>query len=194
MKKKTIFKVILGSVIASFLFVFTFMLVNPVHAEEVENTTPATTETTTNEEETTTTTIDTTPSEVVEQTNTALKTAVDFIKNFSSDDARAWFIALCTKLGIDTALLFGLAFGLLRTRLKEHRQSEFYKELMAKMDAQHQEKVEQLVQEFDNKLIEVQNVVTDSIKQLDEKKRKEAEDDIAVLKNNLETLKAEIEK
>lgn len=175
MKTKNIVKIFLGVFITSFIFVLSFMFVGVAHAEEVA--------TATEEAE-----------QVAEQTKTAIQTAIDWLKSFSADDIKGWFIAFCVKFGVDTSILLTLAIALIRTKVNKVSQEKLYQDLIAKLDAQHQEKVEQLIKEFDSKLEEVNNNVTASIKELDEEKRKEAESDIAVLKDKLAQLKTDVEK
>ena len=174
MKTKTIVKVILGVLITSFIFVLSFMITGVCHAEEVEAVEEAV--------------------ENVEATQTTIQTAIEWLKSFSADDIKGWFIAFCVKFGIDTTILLTLAIALIRVKLGHISQEKLYQDLIAKLDAQHQEKVEQLIKEFDTKLEEVNKNVVDSINQLDDEKRKEAESDIAVVKDKLTQLKAEIEK
>lgn len=175
MKTKNIVKIFLGVFITSFIFVLSFMFVGVAHAEEVA--------TATEEAE-----------QVAEQTKSAIQTAIDWLKSFSADDIKGWFIAFISKFVLDTGILLTLAIALIRTKVNKVSQDKLYQDLITKLDAQHQEKVEQLIKEFDSKLEEVNNNVTASIKELDEEKRKEAESDIAVLKDKLAQLKTDVEK
>ena len=165
MKKNTFIKVLIGVAATSFILVMAFLVAGITHAEE------------------------TTQEATQEASN-----VVDWLKTWSIDDIKAWIVVLASKLGIDVTLLFTLAIALIRTKVREARTTEFYKELIAKLDAEHQKKVEDMILEFDEKLAKVEATVTDSIKMLDEKKRKEADDEIAVLKNKLEEIKIETEK
>lgn len=191
MKKNLIKLFILGSVITSFLFVL-FLGVN-VNAEEVENTEPTTQETTAensevsnNEEETETNVVD----EIQEETNSVF----EYFKSWTASDIKAWIGVLATKLGIDTLTILGLVFYFIRTKVREAKQTEFYNELITKLDAEHQKKVEDLIAEFDSKLAEVQNAVIDTLNAQDEAKRQEAEQNLDTLKAQIENIKADIEK
>lgn len=180
MKTKNIVKIFLGVFITSFIFVLSFMFVGVAHAEEVATATAtATTQTT---------------EQAVEQTKTTIQTAIDFLKNLKAEDVKGWIVAIFVKFGLDTGILLTLAIALVRTKLSNVSNSKMYQELEAKLTAEHQKEMKELIKEFDNKLEEVNNNVTDSIKQLDEEKRKEAESDIAVLKDKLAQLKTDVEK
>ena len=185
MKKNLIKLFILGSVITSFLFVL--FLGFDVNAEEVENTEPTTQETTikTNVQE-----VNEAVDEVQENTNEI----IEYFKGWTMDDIKAWIGVIATKLGIDTLTILGLVFYFIRVKVRESRQTEFYKELVTKMDAEHQKKVEDLIAEFDSKLEEVQNAVVDTLNAQDEAKRKEAEQNLDTLKAQIEAIKTDIEK
>lgn len=191
MKKNLIKLFILGSVITFFLFVL-FLGVN-VNAEEVENTEPTTQETTdensevlNNEEETETNVVE----EIQEETNSVF----EYFKSWTASDIKAWIGVLATKLGIDTLTILGLVFYFIRAKVREAKQTEFYNELITKLDAEHQKKVEELIAEFDSKLAEVQNAVIDTLNAQDEAKRQEAEQNLDTLKAQIENIKADIEK
>ena len=130
----------------------------------------------------------------VNEEESAVQTAIEWVKTWSVDDLKGWIIGAFSFLGVNATVLFGLAISLIRTKVKEHKQSEFYKELIAKLDAEHQEKVEKMMQEFIDKLDGVQASVNDTIESLDEKKKEEAKTSIEVLKKNLDEIKVEVEK
>ena len=123
-----------------------------------------------------------------------IQTAIEWVKTWSVNDLKGWIIGAFSFLGVNATVLFGLAISLIRTKVKEHKQSEFYKELIAKLDAEHQKKVEDMMQEFIDKLDGVQASVNDTIESLDEKKKEEAKTSIEVLKKNLDEIKVEVEK
>ena len=105
-----------------------------------------------------------------------------------------WIGVIATKLGIDTLTILGLVFYFIRAKVRESKQTEFYNELITKLDAEHQKKVEDLIAEFDSKLAEVQNAVIDTLNAQDEAKRQEAEQNLDTLKAQIENIKADIEK
>ena len=130
----------------------------------------------------------------VNEEESAVQTAIEWVRTWSVDDLKGWIIGAFSFLGVNATVLFGLAISLIRTKVKEHKQSEFYKELIAKLDADHQAKVEDMMQEFIDKLDGVQASVNDTIESLDEKKKEEAKTSIEVLKKNLDEIKVEVEK
>ena len=146
MKNNLIKLFILGSVITSFLFVL-FLGFN-VNAEEVENTEPTTQEQV---------------NEVVDEVQENTNEIIEYFKSWTMDDIKAWIGVIATKLGIDTLTILGLVFYFIRVKVRESRQTEFYKDLVTKMDAEHQKKVEDLIAEFDSKLEEVQKAVVDTL-------------------------------
>ena len=130
----------------------------------------------------------------VNEEESAVQTAIEWVRTWSVDDLKGWIIGAFSFLGVNATVLFGLAITLVRTKVREHKQSEFYKELIAKLDAEHQEKVEKMMQEFIDKLDGVQASVNETIESLDEKKKEEAKTSIEVLKKNLDEIKVEVEK
>ena len=166
MRSNRLFKILLGGLLASFILVLCFTFTG-VFAADTET--------------------------AKEETNAA-QTAWEWVKTWSVDDLKGWIIGTFSFLGVNATVLFGLAISLIRTKLKEHKQSEFYKELIAKLDADHQAKVENMMQEFIDKLDGVQASVNQTIESLDEKKKEEAKTSIEVLKKNLDEIKVEVEK
>ena len=130
----------------------------------------------------------------VNEEESAVQTAIEWVRTWSVDDLKGWIIGAFSFLGVNATVLFGLAITLVRTKVREHKQSEFYKELITKLDVEHQEKVEKMMQEFIDKLDGVQASVNETIESLDEKKKEEAKTSIEVLKKNLDEIKVEVEK
>ena len=117
MKKNTFIKVLIGVVATSFILVMAFLVAGITHAEE------------------------TTQEATKEASN-----VVEWLKTWSIDDIKAWIVVLASKLGIDVTLLFTLAIALIRTKVREARTTEFYKELIAKLDAEHQKNANSRIQ------------------------------------------------
>jgi len=166
MKSNKLVKVFIGSMIATFIFVFAFTFTSVFAAE----------------------------GETANEEANAVKTAVEWIKTWSVDDLKGWIIGVFSFLGINALTFFGLAISLIRTKVREHKQSQFYQELIAKLDADHQKKVEDLIEKFNSKLDGVQESVNQTIESLDEKKKEEAKTNIEVLKKNLDEIKVELDK
>lgn len=166
MKSNKLVKIFIGSMIATFIFVFAFTFTSVFAAE----------------------------GETASEEANAVKTAIEWIKTWSVDDLKGWIIGVFSFLGVNAITLFGLALSLIRTKIREHKQSQFYQELIAKLDADHQKKVEDLIEKFNSKLDGVQESVNQTIESLDEKKKEEAKTNIEVLKKNLDEIKVELDK
>lgn len=190
--KKFIKLFVLGSVITSFLLCLFFGF--SVNAEEVENTEPTTQEEQPEVQEQETTTTQEEVNQVIDEAQANTNEIIEYFKGWTMGDIKAWISVACTKLGIDTLTILGFVIYFIRSKVKDYKQNEFYKELTSKMDAEHQAKMEELIAEFDFKLEEVQKAVVDTLNQQDEAKRKEAEANLDTLKAQIENLKADIEK
>ena len=167
MKTRTI-KILLGGVIASFIFtlIFTLVLTNGfVYAAEE-----------------------------TQETSGTITSVVDWIKSLSIDEVKGWLTALFVKLGIDAGTLIVLAIALIKARLTKVKQDKFYLELQAKLDEEHKRQLSEAYERFNTRLEAVQNLLINEVKNLDEKKKAEAESNIETLKNNLENIKVELEK
>lgn len=171
MKKNILFKVLLGLSIVSTVvgLVLVFGLNNLIYAAEE------------------------TAEETQEAQNT-FQSAIDCIKSWSVDDLKGLIIGAFSFLGVNSAIFLSMAIALIKIRLTKVQQDKFYTELKAKLDAEHQKEVDDLLKSIDTKLTESQNIILDEVKNLDEKKKAEAESNIEVLKNNLENIKVELEK
>lgn len=171
MKKNIIIKVLLGLSIVSTVvgLVLVFGLNNLIYAAEE------------------------TAEETQEAQNT-FQSAIDFIRNWSVDDLKGLIIGAFSFLGVNSAIFLSMAIALVKIRLTKVQQDKFYTELKAKLDAEHQKEVDDLLKSIDTKLTESQNIILDEVKNLDEKKKAEAESNIEVLKENLNNIKVELEK
>lgn len=179
MKNKIVKLFILGSVITSFLFVLFFGF--NVNAEE--NAEP--------QEETTQEVVEPTQEEVKEEETNGF---IEYFKDWKVEDIKAWVVVIMSKLGIDAATLLVLVIYIIRLRLKNIKEDEKYQALKTKLDVEHQKQVEDLMNEFNEKLAEIQASVIDTIKAQDEAKKEEIKGNISVLKNQLDNIKADIEK
>lgn len=124
----------------------------------------------------------------------AITSAVDWIKSLSIDEIKGWLTALFVKLGIDAGTLIVLAIALVKARVTNVKQDKFYLELQAKLDEEHKRQLSEAYDQFNTRLEELHNILINEVKNLDEKKRAEAESNIETLKNNLENIKVELEK
>jgi hypothetical protein len=185
MKNKIVKLFILGSVITSFLFVLFFGF--NVNAEEAPTTDETPTQEVVEEEV-----------EVVEETPTKqeeeINGFIEYFKSWKVEDIKAWVILIASKLGVDAVSLLVLVIYIIRLRLKNIKEDEKYQALKTKLDVEHQKQVEDLMNEFNEKLAEIQASVIDTIKAQDEAKKEEIKGNIATLKNQLDNIKADIEK
>ena len=169
MKNNRLFKVLLGGMIASFILVFAFTFTGVCFAAEevAAETTEATTK---------------------------IQSALDWLKQISAEDLKGWFIGFITFLGANATIFLGVGIALIKAKTSKIQQSQFYEDLKAKMVAEHQTKMENLFNDFNAKLDDVQASLKDTIANLDEKKKEEAKNNIAVLKNELDNIKVDLEK
>ena len=177
MKSNKLIKVILGSIIASFIFVVCFFAFsgNAYAAEEVATATTQAADTTTD-------------------TAIKVKSAVDWLKSLSMDDLKGWLATGIAFLVTNATIILGLAIALIKLRVSQVQKSNAYESLKAKMDVDHQEKMESLIKEFNSKLDGCQVSINETIASLDEKKKEEAKTSIATLQEKLKDIKVEVEK
>ena len=163
--KNRLIKVLVGGVIASFILVlcFTFMGVFAAEEEVVEE---ATTEAT-----------------------TKVQSAIDFLRSMSVDDLKGWMAGAIAYLSANIITFAGIGIAFIRAKVKNYQTDEKYKEIIAKMDADHQAKVEDLIQSFNKKLDEAQSSINETIASLDEKKKTEAKANMEELKKSLSEIK-----
>lgn len=171
MKNNRLFKVILGVAITSFIFALCFAFGGVFAAEEVAAT-----------EETT------------EEATGVIVSALDWFKQIDAEAVKGWLGGLIAYLGANILVILALVIKIIMSKSKEYKQSQFYQELITKMDADHQKKVEELIESFNTKLDGVQASLNDTIVNLDEKKKEEAKTNIEVLKKNLDDIKVDLEK
>ena len=128
--------------------------------------------------------------EVVED----VKSALAWFKSLDAESVKGWLIAIASYLGANVLVLLALVIKLVLSKTKEYKQTEFWNQVVAKMDQEHQEKVEKLVEEFNAKMVELQDELKQEMAKLDDEKKKVAANNIAVLKDNLNTIKEDLEK
>ncbi len=193
--------------IALTLFVFIGFISN-VHAEEVTESTPESTtteviessevvetteatETTTAEEaETTETTADTSDAEAVgEQINSLF----NWFKKIDMDQVRVWFIAFIGKLVTDTGLILSMLIYFVKSKIKEGKESKYYNELISKLDAEHQKKLEEYLQLVDSKLEENNKAIAAQIKKQNSDERETAKANVDAMKSALEQVKVDLD-
>lgn len=173
MRKNTMIKLLLGAgITTALLLCFTFVFMGFTFAAEETTQDTATTE------------------EAVK----TVTSAVEWIKSLSVDDIKGWIAGLIAFASGNVMIFISLGIALIKTRLTKIKDDKFYKELESKLNAEHQAKMEEFIKSIDNKLTDSQNIILEQVKNLDEKKKAEAESNIEVLKSNLENIKINLEK
>lgn len=129
-----------------------------------------------------------------EEVKQDIKNALDWFKSLDAESVKGWLIGLASYLGANVLVLLALVIKLVLSKTKEYKQTEFWNQVVAKMDQEHQEKVEKLVEEFNAKMVELQGDLKQEIAKLDDEKKKVAANNIAVLKDNLNEIKVDLEK
>ena len=129
-----------------------------------------------------------------EEVKQDIKNALDWFKSLDAESVKGWLIAIASYLGANVLVLLALVIKLVLSKTKEYKQTEFWNQVVAKMDKEHQEKVEKLVEEFNAKMETLQDELKQEMTKLDDEKKKVAANNIAVLKDNLQTIKEDLEK
>lgn len=175
-------KILLGSIALALGFFFCFCMVS-VSAEEL----PATDETQEVVEQ---------PQEETEQEEVKqdIKNALDWFKSLDAESVKGWLVAIASYLGANVLVLLALVVKLILGKTKEYKQTEFWNQVVAKMDKEHQDKVEALVKEFNEKMETLQDELKQEMAKLDDEKKKVAQNNIALLKENLNTIKEDLDK
>ena len=184
-------KFLFGSIVLALGFLFCVVGVS-VSAETVEPQPTDETQEVENEEVTETT------EQQEEETDKAVaedvKSAFAWLKSLDAESVKGWLIAIASYLGANVLVLLALVIKLILSKTKEYKQTEFWNQVVAKMDQEHQEKVEKLIEEFNIKMVELQGDLKQEIAKLDDEKKEVARNNIAILKNNLDDIKVDLEK
>lgn len=180
-------KILLGSIALALGFFFCFCVVS-VNAEEVQPTTDEQQEVVENTEQ------QETEQPTEEEVKQDIKNALDWFKSLDAESVKGWLVAIASYLGANILVLLALAVKLILGKTKEYKQTEFWNQVVAKMDKEHQDKVEKLIEEFNAKMEALQDDLKQEMAKLDDEKKKVAQNNIAVLKENLNTIKEDLEK
>ena len=129
-----------------------------------------------------------------EEVKEDVKSALAWFKSLDAESVKGWLVAIASYLSANALVLLALVIKLVLSKTKEYKQDKFYQELKAKMDAEHQKEMEDLMEELNQKLVDVQASVNNTIASLDEKKKEEAKTNIELLKKNLDEIKVDLEK
>lgn len=172
MRKTSLIKFFITFFVVSFIFTIVCVLgVNALAAEEVV--------------------VEATPEEsVVEATGSF----VAWLKTLDAENIKAWIIGIIAKLGIDTAFIFSMLIYFVKMKVKEAKQSQFYNDLIAKMDADSQKKIEDITNGFVTKLEELESQVTNEIKKANSEERKLAKENVEKMKEALSEITIGLDK
>lgn len=129
-----------------------------------------------------------------EEIKQEVKNALDWFKSLDAEAVKGWLIGLVAYLGANILVLLFFIVKLILSKTKEYKQTELWNQVVAKMDAEHQEKVENLIKEFNTKMETLQNELKEEINKLDDEKKQVAANNIAILKDNLNDIKVDLEK
>ena len=187
-------KLFIASVVLALGFLFCFYVVSvsaEVEPQPANDETQEVVENTTNEEETTE---QETENQEVEQVKQEVKNAFEWFKSLDAEAVKGWLIGLVVKSGVDALVLLFFVVKLILSKTKEYKQTELWNQVIAKMDAEHQEKVENLIKDFNSQLEDLQNTLKEEINKLDDEKKQVAKNNIAILKDNLNDIKVDLEK
>ena len=187
-------KLFIASVVLALGFLFCFCVVSvnaEVEPQPANDETQEVVENTTNEEETTE---QETENQEVEQVKQEVKNALDWFKSLDAEAVKGWLIGLVVKSGVDALVLLYFVVKMILAKTKEYKQTELWNQVIAKMDAEHQEKVENLIKDFNSQLADIENTLKEEINKLDDEKKQVAKNNIAILKDNLNDIKVDLEK
>ena len=187
-------KLFIASVVLALGFLLCFCVVSvnaEVEPQTANDETQEVVENTTNEEETTE---QETENQEVEQVKQDVKNALDWFKSLDAEAVKGWLIGLAAYLGANILVVLFLAVKLILSKTKEYKQTELWNQVIAKMDAEHQEKVENLIKDFNSQLADLQNTLKEELNKLDDEKKQVAKNNIAILKDNLNDIKVDLEK
>lgn len=137
-------KFILGTLVLAlgFLFCFMFTLSVNSHAEDLEDTTPKQEEVETQKEE-------------KEETDVVVDLFLEHLKDFKWNEAEALFGWIIAYLVANFGVILGFVVTLVLKRLNEAKNSKAFQEALAKVSLENQEKIQNLITEFENQLKEI---------------------------------------
>lgn len=173
-------------VLALGFFLCLFFLPIGVKAETVEPQIDTTQEVATNEE-----TTETTEQEEVKKD---IQTAFDWLKQIDAESVKGWLVAFVVTVGVAALIIAVLVVALILAKTKNYKQTELYNQVVTKMDAEHQKKMEEKADEFNKGLAGLQETLKQEIVKLDDEKKEVARNNIAILKTNLDDIKEDLEK
>lgn len=163
--------------------------IETVDTEYIDET--GTADTTTTEDEATT---DTDTATAIDEAIGAANSLYEYIKTLDMETVKGWITAIGAFLGIDVLTLIGIAIAWLRLKLKSIRESEAYKNALAKQSAEFQAKEEELAKEYDEKLENFQKTVLTEIKKQNNEKKQLAQNNVDLANAALSEITVELDK
>ena len=135
------FKYILGTLVLALGFFFCFCMVSVnSHADELEDTTPKQEEVETQEQE---------------ETDAVVDLFLEHLKDFKWNEAEALFGWIIAYLVANFGVILGFVVTLVLKRLNEAKNSKAFQEALAKVSLENQERIQNLITEFENQLKEI---------------------------------------
>ena len=128
-----------------------------------------------------------------ETTDTEESGLFAWFKDIDVETAKTWLIAFLAKAGIDTIIFLILLVHFIRNKIKENRESEKYSETMAKLNAQHQKEIEDLLDSIDAKLAINNETLTQTIKKQNSEKRELAKENVDTMRAALGEIKVNLD-
>lgn len=179
MKKNKIAKVLIFTMIFSFVFLGLFLCVN-VFAEEEPTTVVEATEVIT------TSTVATTEQGTIES-------FVDWVKQLNMADVKGWAVGLVSYLFANLGVFLFLAIKLIMAKSQQLKEQKFYQELTAKMDENHKKQMNEMVDKFNAELEDLNKQIKEEIKRQNSEKRELAKNNVQKMKEKLDEIKLDLE-
>ena len=135
--------------------------------------------------------------ETAEATQEAAKTTekfIDWVKNLDMSAIRGYATGLIAYLSANLLLILGLVIKIVLSKTQQIKNEKFYQDLMAKMDAEHQKKMEEQAASFENKLESISNAITDELKRQNSEKRINAKESVEQMRKHLDDINIELDK
>lgn len=132
--------------------------------------------------------------ETAQTTQPATEKFIDWVKNLDMSAIRGYAAGLIAYLSGNLLLILGLVIKIVLNKTKEIKTQEFYQNLIAKMDAEHQKKMEEQEARIENKLESISQAVTDELKRQNSEKRINAKESVEQMRKHLDDINIELDK
>lgn len=132
--------------------------------------------------------------ETTQATQLATDKFIDWVKNLDMSAIRGYAAGIIAYLSGNLLLILGLVIKIVLNKTKEIKTQEFYQNLIAKMDAEHQKKMEEQEARIENKLESISQAVTDELKRQNSEKRINAKESVEQMRKHLDDINIELDK